>query len=57
MGGGREREVQEETHFIFLGDPGQLPPIYSGAEGKQDGNSLLQSAHIFLDEVMRVGFS
>lgn len=48
-----ELASHKETHFIFLGDPGQLPPIYSGAEGKQDGNSLLQSAHIFLDEVMR----
>lgn len=48
-----ELASHKETHFIFLGDPGQLPPIYGGGEGKQDGNSLLQNAHIFLDEVMR----
>lgn len=43
-----------ECHFIFLGDPGQLPPIKKGNEQGQTGyDLLLQSPHIFLDEVMR----
>lgn len=36
------------VHVICLGDPGQLPPIY-----KDDDNHLLDSPHIFLDEIMR----
>ena len=37
----------KETHCIFLGDPFQLPCI------DKDGNHLLDSPHVFLDEVMR----
>lgn len=34
--------------FIFLGDPAQLPPI-----NKDEDNHLLDTPHIFLDEIMR----
>lgn len=37
-----------ESHFIFLGDPEQLPPI-----DKSENNGLLDHPHIFLDEIMR----
>lgn len=36
------------THIIALGDPEQLPPILAS-----DDNHLLDSPHVFLDEVMR----
>lgn len=50
----QELGTHKETHFIFLGDPGQLPPVYSSNDiGKQDGNSLLKHPHVFLTEVMR----
>lgn len=42
-----------ECHFIFLGDPGQLPPVLKDKEQGQTGYDLLQMPHIFLDEVMR----
>lgn len=35
-------------HYIFLGDPFQLPPIC-----QEENNGLLANAHIFLDEIMR----
>ena len=35
-------------HVIFLGDPGQLPPI-----DKNNFHVLLDHPHIFLDEIMR----
>jgi exodeoxyribonuclease-5 len=35
-------------YVIFLGDPGQLPPI-----DKQKGNFLLSQPHVFFDQVMR----
>lgn len=35
-------------YIIFLGDPFQLPPI-----NKNEDNHLLDSPHIFLDEIMR----
>lgn len=35
-------------YVLFLGDPGQLPPV-----DKDSGHDLLQKPHIFLDEVMR----
>lgn len=38
----------KECHFIFLGDPGQLPPV-----DKDEVNGLLDNPHIFLDEIMR----
>lgn len=38
----------QECHFIFLGDPEQLPPI-----DKDAVNGLLDNPHIFLDEIMR----
>lgn len=38
----------QECHFLFLGDPEQLPPI-----DKDDINGLLDSPHVFLDEIMR----
>lgn len=47
----KELSSHKETHFIFLGDPGQLPPIMK--DKGQTGYDLLQSPHIFLDEVMR----
>lgn len=37
-----------ECHYLFLGDPGQLPPIDKDAD-----NHLLDTPHIFLDEIMR----
>ena len=37
-----------DIYVIFLGDPGQLPPI-----SKKDDNHLLDSPHVFLDEIMR----
>lgn len=36
------------THVIFMGDPGQLPPIYT-----DEDNHLLDHPHVFLDEIMR----
>lgn len=36
------------VHVIGLGDPFQLPPI-----NKNEDNHLLESPHIFLDEIMR----
>lgn len=48
----KELGSHTECHFIFLGDPGQLPPIDKGHEG-QTGYDLLQNPHVFLDEVMR----
>ena len=42
-----------ECHFIFLGDPGQLPPVSKDKQKGQTGYDLLQNPHIFLDEVMR----
>lgn len=36
------------VHIICLGDPYQLPPI-----SKDDDNHLLDSPHIFLDEIVR----
>lgn len=35
-------------HVIFLGDPFQLPPVDTG-----NGNHLLDTPHVFLDEIMR----
>lgn len=35
------------VHVLALGDPGQLPPV------SKDDNRLLETPHIFLDEVMR----
>lgn len=37
-----------KVFLIFLGDPGQLPPI-----DKNTDNHLLDSPHVFLDEIMR----
>ena len=37
-----------KVYVIFLGDPFQLPPV-----SKDDDNHLLDSPHIFLDEIMR----
>ena len=42
-----------ECHFIFLGDPGQLPPVQKDKQSGQTGYDLLQQPHIFLNEVMR----
>lgn len=36
------------TYYIFCGDPFQLPPI-----SKSDENHILDTPHIFLDEIMR----
>ena len=36
------------VYVIFLGDPGQLPPI-----NPEDDNHLLDKPHVFLDEIMR----
>lgn len=36
------------VHVIFLGDPGQLPPI-----NPEDDNKLLAHPHLFLDEIHR----
>ena len=36
------------VYVIFLGDPGQLPPI-----SKDKNNHLLDTPHVFLEEVMR----
>ena len=36
------------VYIIFLGDPGQLPPI-----NPEDDNHLLDHPHVFLDEIMR----
>lgn len=40
--------IKYDIHIICLGDPGQLPPV-----NKNDDNHLLDSPHIFLDEIMR----
>lgn len=40
--------ARHRCFFIFLGDPGQLPPIFAS-----DDNHLLDSPHVFLDEIMR----
>lgn len=37
-----------DVHVICLGDPFQLPPV-----DKKEDNHLLDSPHIFLDEIMR----
>lgn len=36
------------VHIIFLGDPFQLPPVDT-----DNGNHLLDTPHVFLDEIMR----
>lgn len=36
------------VHIICLGDPGQLPPV-----NKDEDNHLLDTPHIFLDEIVR----
>lgn len=43
-----KRLANYNVHIICLGDPGQLPPI-----DKKDDNHLLDTPHIFLDEIMR----
>lgn len=43
-----EQLLSYDVHVIFVGDPGQLPPI-----DKKQNNHLLDHPHIFLDEVMR----
>lgn len=48
-----ELASHKECHFIFLGDPGQLPPVNKNNSQGQTGYDLLQTPHIFLDEVMR----
>lgn len=40
--------ARHRCFFIFLGDPGQLPPIFTS-----DDNHLLDAPHVFLDEIMR----
>ena len=40
--------LSHKAYIIFLGDPFQLPPIRD-----QDNNHLLDSPHVFLDEIMR----
>lgn len=51
----KELMKHRETHFIFLGDPGQLPPVKKNDLGQQEinGYDLLQNPHVFLSEVMR----
>lgn len=39
---------RNNIYILFLGDPGQLPPI-----DKDSAHDLLDKPHIFLDEVMR----
>lgn len=39
---------RHNIYILFLGDPGQLPPI-----DKDSAHDLLDKPHIFLDEVMR----
>lgn len=39
--------LSHHIHVLALGDPGQLPPV------KSVSNNVLDSPHIFLDEVMR----
>ena len=43
-----EQLLTYNVYIIFLGDPFQLPPI-----NKNEDNHLLDSPHIFLDEIMR----
>lgn len=43
-----ERLLRYDAYVIFLGDPFQLPPI-----DKNSDNHLLDTPHIFLDEIMR----
>ena len=40
--------LKYDVYVIFLGDPGQLPPI-----NPDDDNHLLDKPHVFLDEIMR----
>lgn len=40
--------LKHKVFCIFLGDPGQLPQI-----DKQESHTLLDSPHVFLDQVMR----
>ena len=40
--------LKYQSYVIFLGDPGQLPPI-----NPDDDNHLLDHPHVFLDEIMR----
>lgn len=40
--------LAHRAYIIFCGDPFQLPPVKA-----DDGNTLLDSPHIFLDEIMR----
>ena len=42
------RLLSHDVYVLFLGDPFQLPPI-----DKNSDNHLLDSPHIFLDEIMR----
>lgn len=44
----KELAKYKGVYCIFVGDPGQLPPIY-----KEEDNHLLDKPHIFLDEIMR----
>jgi len=39
--------LSHKKYIIALGDPGQLPPIGG------DNNEVLESPHVFLDEIMR----
>jgi len=40
--------LKHHVHVLALGDPGQLPPVAS-----DEDNHVLDSPHIFLDEIMR----
>ena len=40
--------LRHKTYILALGDPGQLPPI-----NKDEDNHVLDTPHIFLDEIMR----
>ena len=40
--------LSHKKHVIALGDPGQLPPVSKNAD-----NHVLDTPHIFLDEIMR----
>lgn len=40
--------IKHKVYILCLGDPGQLPPI-----NKTEDNHLLDSPHVFLNEVMR----
>ena len=42
-----EQLLHYGVHVIALGDPGQLPPVAA------ENNGVLESPHVFLDEVMR----